>query len=331
MTSRAIPDALPQKLHEPFQRLGFGAAQFGNLGRETGDDECAGAIDEAWARGLRYFDTAPHYGLGLSERRLGEALSQRSRDSYVLSTKVGRLLRPNPEPQGSDAENGFHVPDTYQRLRDYTYDGVMRSLEESLGRLGTDRVDILWIHDPEEPTDRSEEALAGAVGALNRLRDEGTISAWGVGSKDAATMMTFVEHAAPDLLMVAGRYTLLEQHHELMATCLKHQVGVVAAGIFNSGLLAKDEPADDAWYEYGAAPAPQLARARQLAEACREHGLTLPAAALTFPHRHPAVVNVIAGMRNASQVERNTSLYAAQIPEEFWTDLQARGLLKEDT
>lgn len=330
MTSQNLRQVLPERFHEPFQQLGFGAAQFGNLGRKTTDEECEGAFAEAWSSGLRYFDTAPHYGLGLSERRLGQALRQHPRDSYVLSTKVGRLLRPNPHPQGSDAENGFHVPGSNQRVRDYTYDGVMRSLEESLQRLGTDRVDILWIHDPEEPTDRSGEALDGAVPALERLRDEGTIAAWGVGSKDPTMMKHFVDRAAPDLLMVAGRYTLLEQHHELMQACMNGGVGVVAAGIFNSGLLAHDEPPDDARYEYGAAPSEQLAHARELASASRKHGISLPAAALAYPKRHPAVVNVIAGMRNSAQVERNVALCTTVIPEQFWTDLQAHGLLKEE-
>lgn len=330
MTSQNLRLSLPDSFQEPFRQLGFGAAQFGNLGRETSDEECAGAFSEAWNSGLRYFDTAPHYGLGLSERRLGEALHQYPRDDYVLSTKVGRLLRPNPQPRGSDVDNGFHVPDSNQRERDYTYDGVMCSLEESLKRLGTDRIDILWIHDPEEPTDRSGEALAGAVPALERLRDEGTIAAWGVGSKDPAMMMQFVDRAAPDLLMVAGRYTLLEQHQDLMQACTNSGVGVVAAGIFNSGLLAHDSPPNDARYEYGAAPTEQLAHARELAAVAREHGTSLPAAALAYPKRHPGVVNVIAGMRNAAQVERNIALYETEIPEQFWTDLQVRGLLKEE-
>lgn len=322
---------LPERIRRAFAGLGFGAAQFGNLGRPTEEESCLHAADLAWERGLRYFDTAPHYGLGLSERRLGRALAARPREESVISTKVGRLLRQNPSPTGSDAPHGFHVPDDLTRIRDYTAAGVLRSLEESLTRLGTDAVDILWIHDPEESEDRVDEALTGAAPALERLREEGVISAWGVGSKDAAVLRRFVEESSPDLLMVSGRYTLLEQEQVgLMSACMREDVGVVAVSVFNSGLLAREEPADDAWYEYGPAPEHILARARALAAVAREHGVTLPGAALAFPLRHPAVVNVMAGMRSPEHVRRNLALRETPIPDDFWNDLQARGLLKEE-
>lgn len=315
-----------------FSTLGFGAAQFGNLGRKVSDTDCARAVEAAWASGLRYFDTAPHYGLGLSERRLGEALRERPRSEFIVSTKVGRLLKPNSKPSGSDADNGFIVADDLTRVRDYTGDGVLQSVEESLERLNLETIDILWIHDPEEPTNCSEEALRGAVPALNRLRDEGLIKAWGVGSKDASVLREFAENAHPDLLMIAGRYTLLEQEQVgLMRTCTRLGIGVVAVGVFNSGLLAQRSPSDDAWYEYGPAPRPILDRARRLAEAAEDHGITLPGAALAFPYRHPAVVNVTVGMRNPEQIHRNVQLRATPIPEDFWLDLEARGLLKEET
>lgn len=331
MTSQSNAEHLPPSFRSAFERLGVGTAQFGNMGKTVSDEDCAAAVETAWENGLRFFDTAPHYGLGLSEKRLGQALAGKPREDYVISTKVGRLLRPNPEPTGTDEAQGFLVPDDLTRLRDYTAEGTRRSLEESLERLGLDSVDILWIHDPEEPDDRFGEALEGAVPALEALREEGTISAWGVGSKDAEMLKRFVDQADPDLIMLAGRYTLLEQEElGLMSACRDKGVGVIAVGIFNSGLLARDEPPADAWYEYGPAPEHILARAHALAEVAREHGVSLPGAALAFPSRHPAVVNVMAGMRNAAQVERNLSLYAAEIPEDFWNDLQAKGLLKED-
>lgn len=321
---------LSPELQRPLEHLSFGAAQFGNMGRETRDSDCSAAIDAAWSHGIRFFDTAPHYGLGLSEQRLGAALREHPRDEYIISTKVGRLLRPNPEQRGTDEENGFCVPDRLTRVRDYTYDGVHRSLEESLKRLELDGVDILWIHDPEEPTDRFDEALRGAVPALRRLKDEGVIKAWGVGSKDSAMLKRFVDQADPDLLMVAGRYTLLEQDVGLMRACAEAEVGVVAVGVFNSGLLARDEPEEGTWYEYGPAPQEMLERARALAAAARAHGVTLPGAALAFPRRHPAVMNVMAGMRSPAHVERNVALCAAEIPDEFWSELRAEGLLKEE-
>ncbi|GAB3687191.1 aldo/keto reductase [Nocardiopsis oceani] len=323
------PRPLPDRLYAAFGPLGFGTAQFGNLGGEIDAATCLDAVDAAWDQGVRYFDTAPHYGLGLSETRLGRALAGRPEGSYAVSTKVGRLLRPNPRPTGSDRAEGFHVADTLTREHDLSADGVHRGLEESLERLGTDSVDIVWIHDPEE-TDGGE-ALSGAVPALERLRDEGAIAAWGVGSKDPAAIKYFVDRAAPDLVMLAGRYTLLEQERVgLMSACLDRGVGVVAAGAFNSGLLARDRPPDDAWYEYAPAPPRVVERARVLAAVAREHGVSLPQAALAFPRRHPAVVNVTVGMPTRGQVAKNLALTGADIPEEFWTDLRARGLTKED-
>lgn len=331
MPSQSNAERMPPSLRTAFSELGVGTAQFGNMGKTVSDEDCSTTVATAWDNGLRFFDTAPHYGLGLSEKRLGEALADKPREDYVISTKVGRLLRPNPEPAGSDEAQGFLVPDDLIRLRDYTGEGTRRSLEESLGRLGLDSVDILWIHDPEEPNDRFAEALEGAVPALEALREEGAIAAWGVGSKDAGMLKRFVDRAEPDLIMLAGRYTLLEQEElGLMSACGDRGVGVVAVGVFNSGLLAREEPPPNVWYEYGPAPAPVLQRAHALAEVAREHGVSLPGAALSFPSRHPAVVNVMAGMRNAAQVERNLSLRAAEIPDDFWNDLQARGLLKED-
>lgn len=316
--------------HPALRGLGFGAAQLGNLYRSVDDETATDAVAAAWEEGIRYFDTAPHYGLGLSERRVGAALAGRPRDEYVLSSKVGRLIEPNPQPTADDLDNGFAVPGDLHRRRDYTRDGVLRSLEASLERLGTDRIDILYIHDPEEPTDRFDEALAGAVPALRQLKDEGVIGAWGVGSKDVAIMRRFVTEAGPDLLMVAGRYTLLEQDRGLMGDCVEHGVKVVAVGVFNSGLLSRRHADAGAKYDYADAPAALIERANRIADVCEAHGVTLPQAALAFPRLHPAVVNVCVGMRTREQVRRNAELARTPVPEGLWSDLVEQGLVEEE-
>lgn len=309
----------------PATLLGLGAAPIGNLYRGVSDDVAAGTIDAAWQAGIRYFDTAPHYGLGLSERRLGAALKGRPRNDYVLSTKVGRLLRPNPSPKGRDDE-GFDVPDDLARVRDYSPDGVKRSIEESLLRLDTDRLDIVFIHDPD---DYWNEAMAGAVPTLSALRDEGVIRAYGVGMNQAEMLHRFVTEADVDLVMLAGRYTLLDQGalDGLMPACVERNVEIVNVGIFNSGLLSKDRPEPGATYNYTPASQDLLARANLLADICEAHGTTLPAAAIAFAARHPAVKSVVLGMRTPAQVHRNAALAQSEVPESLWTDLCQRGLI----
>ncbi|HJG91529.1 MAG TPA: aldo/keto reductase, partial [Brachybacterium massiliense] len=226
-------------------RLGFGAAQLGNLYRETSAEEADGAVSAAWEAGIRYFDTAPHYGIGTSERRLGERLAGYPREEYLVSTKVGRLLLPGPGT-GDDMDNAFAVPDDHVRQWDFSEAGVRRSHAESLTRLGLDRVDILFAHDPEEgPTD---QAFAEGLPALARMREEGLVSAVGVGSKDAAVLLRAVRTGLIDLIMLSGRYTLLEQTQadELLEACLEHGVGIVAVSVFNSGLLAQHQVPDTA-------------------------------------------------------------------------------------
>lgn len=305
--------------------LGFGTAPIGNLYRQVQEQEALDAVSAAWAGGVRYFDTAPHYGLGLAERRLGAALAGQDRNDYVLSTKVGRLLRPNPAPAGRDTD-GFDVPDDLVRVRDYSRDGVLRSIEESLKRLGTDRIDIVYIHDPD---DYWNEALNGAVPALSALRDEGVIGAWGAGMNQAKMLHRFVTETDIDVIMLAGRYTLLEQGaaDELLPACLEREVAVVNVGVFNSGLLSKSRPAADATYNYQSAPRELLDRANQLAEICEAHGTTLPAAAVAFPYQHPAVTSVVLGMRTPAQVQQNLDLISQTIPQALWDDLRDRGLI----
>lgn len=299
--------------------LGFGAASLGNLYRETSDVEAREAVERAWARGIRYFDTAPHYGLGLSEQRLGAALAQYPRDEYVLSTKVGRLLVLNEHPTGQDAD--FVVPDALRREWDFSPDGIRRSLEQSLERLGTDRIDILYAHDPDQ---FGERAAWQAAETLTELRDQGVIGARGVGTNDAGQLAALFAADAIDVAMLAGRYTLLEQESALPALEAARANGksIVAVAVFNSGLLATDRPAPDARYDYGPVPPALRERTIALAETCEAHGVTLPQAAIAFPLQHPAVANVTLGMRSAEQVDRNADLYAAEVPESLWPALE---------
>ncbi|WP_426517017.1 aldo/keto reductase [Diaminobutyricibacter sp. McL0618] len=307
--------------------LGMGAAQLGNLFRETSDEEASAAVDAAWDAGIRYFDTAPHYGVGLSERRLGAALSTRPRDEFVLSTKVGRLLVPSGYPEGTMDEEGFIVPATLRREWDLSRDGIRRSLFESLERLGLDRIDIAYLHDPDE---RGDQANAEAIPALIELRDEGVLRAVGAGMNQSAMPAEFVRRHDVDVIMLAGRYTLLEQGalDDLLPVAEARGVGIVAAAVYNSGLLATPRPPADAHYDYAQAPADLLAHANALADVCEEFGITLPEAAIAFPLRHPAVVSVVVGLRTAAQVAGTVARYEAVIPEEFWNALTERGLVR---
>jgi len=304
--------------------IGFGGAQIGNLYRVTGDDEADGAVLAAWEAGVRYFDTAPHYGLGLSERRLGRVLRGLPRADYVVSTKVGRLLVPAGDA-GPDPE-GFAVTADVRRVRDYSREGVLRSLESSLERLGLDSIDIALIHDPD---DHAREALEEAAPALSALRDQGVIRAYGVGMNQSALPTRFVREADLDVVMLAGRYTLLEQPalEDLLPAAQERGVGVIVAGVFNSGLLARPRPEAGATYDYAEAPAGLLDRARRIAEVCAQHGTTLPAAAQAFALRHPAVVSEVLGLRNRHQVEEGADRYRHGVPDALWHELHDLNLL----
>jgi D-threo-aldose 1-dehydrogenase len=300
--------------------LGFGAAQIGNLYRAIEEETAMDAVSAAWEGGIRYFDTAPHYGLGLSELRLGAALRGRPRDEYTVSTKVGRLLIPNPAPSGSDLEaGGFAVPDDYLRVRDYSRDGVLRSIEASLDRLGLDRLDIVYVHDPE---DHMDVAVAEAIPALIDLREQGVVGAVGAGMNFVEPLQRFVDETDVDVLMVAGRWTLVDHSAgSLLGDCSAAGVAVVAAAPFNSGLLSRPEPADDAMFDYGQAPRDVLKTSRAYARACEERGTQLPIAAIQFPLRDAAVASVVAGMRTRAQVALNISWINATIDERLWAEL----------
>jgi D-threo-aldose 1-dehydrogenase len=306
--------------------LGFGAAPIAGLYNVVDEATARATIDAAWEGGIRYFDTAPHYGLGLSERRLGEALRDRPRDDVVVSSKVGRLLVARIPPLARD-DDMFDVPGDLTRRRDYSRDGVLRSLEATLQRTGLGHVDILYVHDPDE---HWQQAAEEAVPALVKLRDAGVVGAIGVGMNQAAMLARFIRQTDVDAVMLAGRYTLLEQRaaDDLLPAALEHGRSVVAAAVFNSGLLARDEVPDTATYDYQQASPDVRARARLLAAACREHGTTLPAAAIQFPLRHPAVASVVVGMRSPEEVRHNLAAHVQHVPDELWADLEHRGLLR---
>ncbi|NYD67475.1 aldo/keto reductase [Agromyces atrinae] len=314
----------------PFDRaslgaLGLGAAPLGNLYRAIDDDSARAVVDGMWDGGVRYFDTAPHYGLGLSERRLGAALAERPRDEYVISTKIGRVLEPVANPDGA-LDDGFVVPADRVRRWDFSADGVRRSLDESLERLGLDRVDIVYVHDPD---DHLEQAIAEALPALVALRDEGIVGAIGVGANSADVIARFIETGDLDLAMVAGRYTLLEQPAlaDVFPAAERHGTGVVAVGVYNSGLLATSTPSADAHYNYGPVPADVLARARELAAVCAAHDVELPHAAVQFALRHPLVVNATVGVGKPHHVASTIRYATAAVPDALWVDLADRGLI----
>lgn len=308
--------------------LSLGCAQLGNLYRAVTDEDARATVDTAWELGIRYYDTAPHYGLGLSERRTGAALAGRPRDAYVLSTKVGRLLEPVERVVGMD-DDGFAVPATHRRVWDFSRDGIRRSLEQSLERLGLDRVDVVYLHDPD---DHRDEVLESGYPALAELRAEGVVGAIGVGMNQSRMLADLVRLVDLDVVMLANRYTLLEQAalDDLLPACEARGVSVVAAAIFNSGLLARPRPAEDARYDYGDAPPELVERARAIAAACERHGTTLPAAAIAFPLAHPCVASVCVGARSPEQIERNADLYREPIAADLWSELKAEGLLRDD-
>jgi D-threo-aldose 1-dehydrogenase len=310
----------------PLTELGLGVAQFGNLYRTTTDADSTAAVDAAWDSGIRYFDTAPHYGLGLAECRLGAALAYRPRDEFVVSSKVGRILESSPETAHLLDNEGFVVPANVKRVWDFSRDGILRSVEATILRTGLDRIDVLYLHDPD---DHWAEASTTGIGALIELREQGVVGAVGAGMNQSAALAELIRVADIDLVMVAGRFTLLEQGalDDLLPMASERGVGVVVAGVYNSGLLSRDRPAPDAKYNYEQAPAEIIARTTRIAEICESHGVTLPAAALAYPLLHPAVVSVVVGARDASQVAGSIERYLSPIPEELWSDLRSAELL----
>ncbi|MFI6007616.1 aldo/keto reductase [Streptomyces sp. NPDC051243] len=307
----------------PPSGLGFGAAVIGNLFTEVTEEQAYEAVAAAWRCGIRYYDTAPHYGLGLSERRLGAALREHPREEYTLSTKVGRRLEPSTDG-GDDLANGFAVPATHRRVWDFTADGIRRTLDASLERLGLDRVDIVYLHDPD---DHAEQAFREGYPALEKLRSEGVVGAIGAGMNQAEMLTRFVRDTDVDVVLCAGRYTLLDQSalDELLPAAVSRGTSVVIGGAFNSGLLADPKPG--ATYNYTQAPGELLDRALRLKEIAERHGIGLRAAALAFCAAHPAVSSVLVGARSAHEVQDAAHQFATPVPDSFWQELRDTGLV----
>jgi D-threo-aldose 1-dehydrogenase len=290
--------------------LGLGTAPLGGLYDAVDDETAQATVERACSLGLRFFDTAPYYGSGLAERRLGAVLRDHPRDELTVSTKVGRLLQ-----SGDSRNSGWHGAPPLDAYFDFSYDAALRSLDESLERLGLDRVDIALVHDPDA---HYEEALAGAFRALARLREEGVVRAIGVGMNQTEMLCRFAREADPDCFLVAGRYTLLDRSaaEELLPLCEERGIAVIAGGVFNSGVLADGET-----YDYAPAPPAVLERAAELRAACARYDVPLAAAAVQFPSRHPAVASVLAGCRSPAEVEEDVRLFELDLPDNLWQEL----------
>jgi D-threo-aldose 1-dehydrogenase len=318
-------------------RLGFGAASIGGLYESVSEMDALATVARAWELGVRMFDVAPLYGYGTAERRIGMALAHRPRDEFVLSTKVGRIVRPadaippdaDVDDQAIDGVNdAFYVrTEPVRVVFDYSADGVRRSLEESLDRLRLDRVDIALIHDPDE---HWRQAIGEAWPALARMREEGTIRAVGVGMNQTAMLARFANEGDFDVFLLAGRYTLLDQGAliDLLPRCVERGIAILAAGVMNSGVLADPRPSSR--FDYKPAPPDVVERAHRIATVCDRHGVPMRAAAIQFPLAHPAVVSLIAGVRRIEHLEEYPAMMRRPIPAGLWDDLRAEGLLAPD-
>ena len=321
-----------------FTNLGMGAAPLGNLYRAIAEEDAQAVLTGAWDAGVRYYDTAPLYGFGLSETRLNTFLRGKDRNAYVLSSKIGRLLKACAPEARDGIGKWFEVP-SRQEVYDYTYDGVMRSVEFSLERLGIDRIDILYAHDLDLFNHGTQEALDakltefmdGGYKALLSLRDEGVITAFGAGVNEWQPCQWMAERGDFDLFLLAGRYTLLEQEalESFLPLCETRGIGVVIGGPYNSGILATGAK-PGAYYNYDPAPDHILARVGEIERICTAHGVRLVDAAFQFPLRHPSVVSVIPGGQGPAEMDSNIEAERAAIPEALWSDLKAAGLIRED-
>lgn len=321
-----------------FTELGFGTAPLGNLYRAISDEDAHATLEKAWDIGCRYYDTAPLYGLGLSETRLNRFLRTKKRDDYVLSTKVGRLLQVCPPEQRTGIGKFFDTPNR-REVYDYSHDGVMRSVEHSLERLGADRIDILFAHDldifnhgSKEACDaRIDEFMASGYKALLSLRDQGVIKAFGAGINEWQPAQNMAERGDFDLFLLAGRYTLLEQEalNSFLPLCEQRGIGIVLGGPYNSGILATG-PRPGAFFNYDPAPQEIIERVARIEAICTKHGVALIEAALRFPLHHPSVVSVIPGGQSAGEVANNAANLNADIPAALWADLKTADLLRDD-
>ena len=318
-----------------FTELGFGTAPLGNLYRAVSEADAQKTLDAAWKAGIRYFDTAPLYGLGLAETRLNHFLRGKKRDDYVISTKVGRLLEVCPPEQRTGIGKFFDTPSRKERY-DYSYDGVMRSIEFSLERLGIDSIDILFAHDIDVFTHGTEAArdahvlafMGGGYNALRKLRDEKVIKAFGAGINEWQVAETLTRAGDFDIFLLAGRYTLLEQEalESFLPLCEERGVGIVLGGPYNSGILAVG-PKKGAMYNYEPASEAIIDRVKKIERACKAHKVKLAEAALRFPLHHPSVVSVIPGGVSPREVALNAKTMDAKLPKDLWKSLKAEGLL----
>jgi D-threo-aldose 1-dehydrogenase len=319
--------------------LGLGGGALGGLYEPVAADDAIEAVEQAYEHGIRYFDAAPLYGHGRSEERLGRGLAGVERSSFVLSTKVGMMIDPRPSTEPG-AERRYADPFLLDGRFDFSYDACLRSLEASMRRLRTDRVDIVYIHDPDEgdslaPPDRRTgkdhlaEAMDGAYRALDELRAQGVIGAIGVGLNGTSMLVRFAHAGDFDCFLLAGRYTLLEQNglDDLLPLCVERGISVVVGGVFNSGILATGTSGSDPTYNYEPAGAETLARVAAIERACGEYGVPLAAAALQFPLAHPAVAAVLPGARSAGEVRGNVAAVNAQIPSGLWETMRMRALV----
>lgn len=322
-----------------FTELGFGSAPLGNLYRAITEADAQATLQAAWDTGCRYFDTAPLYGLGLAETRLNHFLRDKPRDAYVLSSKVGRLLEVCVPDRRTGIGKFFDVP-CRREVYDYGHDGVLRSVEASLERLGVDRIDILFVHDLDvfthgtkaESDRRIDQFMASGYDALVRLRTEGTIRAIGGGVNEWQVCERLAERGDFDLFLLAGRYTLLEQDAlaSFLPLCEARGIGIVLGGPYNSGILATG-PRPGAYYNYSEAGPEILDRVARIEAVCSRHGVPLIAAALRLPQHHPAVVSVIPGGQSPDEVRANRAILDTVIPADLWTELKAEGLLNPQT
>jgi D-threo-aldose 1-dehydrogenase len=305
------------------KRLALGCAPLGGLFTAVDEEQARTTVEAAWRQGIREFDTAPHYGAGLSERRLGAQLSELPRDELVVSTKVGRLLVPRSVSRRDDGGDMFAGAPALDRVFDFSRDGVLRSVEQSLERLGLDRVDVLYVHDPD---DHLDQAIGEALPTLAELRAQGVVREIGAGMNQAPALVRIVREADVDRVLVAGRYTLLDRsaEKELLPLCIRREVAVVAGGVLNSGILA--DPRPGAMYDYEPAPEELVVRARRIAAICERHDIELLAAAIAFPLRHPAIRTVLVGARSPEEVEAAATGLARSVPEDLWDELELAGL-----
>jgi D-threo-aldose 1-dehydrogenase len=317
--------------------MGFGGAPLGNMYQAFSDQQARATVEACYEAGMRYFDTAPLYGFGLSEHRVGEALRGRKRNDFVLSTKVGRLLKPDDPATLNHGQFEGSLP--FAQVYDYSYDGVMRSVEDSLQRLGTWRIDILLVHDLDVWTHGSEDArrarvqefMAGGYRAMVELREQGAVRAIGAGVNETAACQDLAERGDFDCFLLAGRYTLLEQAplDEFLPLCERRNIALIIGGAYNTGILATGAT-PGAYFQYAPAPPEIMERVRRIEAVCARHGVRLPSAALQFPLGHPVVATVIPGTRSPAEVAQNLEIFAPSIPADFWADLKHEDLLRAD-